>query len=49
VNPLWLQIGYKKVKDAPESLKYVDCVDEKRIESALYDGELRFGTRVGMK
>ena len=33
----WLQDGYKKFKDALDSLKCMDCVDKKRIESAFYN------------
>jgi len=36
VNQPWLQDGYKKFKDALDSLKCVDYVDEKRTESAFY-------------
>ena len=30
----WLQNGYKIRKDATDSVKYVECVDEKRTYSA---------------
>ena len=48
VNHPWLQDGYKKFKDAPDTLKYVDCVDEKRTESAFYHPISKPETRVGI-
>lgn len=48
VNQAWLQIGYKKFKDAVEWLDYLDCVDKKRIESAVYHEKSMSGARVGM-
>ena len=45
----WLQDGYKKFKDALDSLKCVDYVDEKRTESAFYYPISKPETRVGVK
>ena len=49
VNQIWLQIGYKKFLDAVESLYYLDCVYEKRIESAVYYKKSKTSTRVGIR
>lgn len=45
---LWLQNGYRIRKDATDSVKYVECVDEKRTISAYYHEKLRSGARVGI-
>ena len=48
VNQTWLQIGYKKFVDAVKRLDYLDCVYEKRIESAVHYKKSKASTRVGM-
>lgn len=48
VNQTWLQIGYKKFSDAVEIVDYLDCVYEKRIESAVYCEKSKSSARVGM-
>ncbi len=42
-----LQIGYRILEDAKDSLKCVEYVDEKRTISAYYHEKLRSGARVG--
>jgi len=44
----WLQNGYRIPKDATDSLKCVEYVDEKRTISAYYHEKLRPGARVGV-
>lgn len=48
VNQTWLQIGYKKFANAVECVDYLDCVYEKRIESAVYHNKSMSGARVGI-
>ena len=45
MNQTWLQIGYKKFVDTVEIVDYLDCVHEKRIESAVYYEESKPSTR----
>lgn len=40
--------GYRISKDAMDSVKYVECVDEKRTINAYYHEKLRSGARVGI-
>ena len=39
----WLQNGYRISKDATDSVKYMECMDEKRTISAYYHEKLRSG------
>lgn len=42
-----LQDGKKKLEDALDSLKYMDFMDKKPIESAFFHPISKFATRVG--